>query len=134
MDYAIRLADQLRAHLRSLRKQRGLTQAQLGQRLGIGQARMAEIEARPGLVSVDQLMQILSALGATLVLREGAEGAAASAPLLAREPDPGHLAPKPPVARRSKAAKASPAKPPATTAPKRTSTPLLTISPKKGSW
>lgn len=69
MDYAVRLADQLRAHLRALRKQRGLTQAQLGQRLGIGQARMAEIEARPGLVSVDQLMQLLSALGATLVLR-----------------------------------------------------------------
>ena len=70
MDYAIRLADQLREHLRALRKQRGLTQAQLGEQLGIGQARVAEIEARPGVVSVDQLMRILSTLGATLVLRE----------------------------------------------------------------
>ena len=74
MDYAIRLADQLRAHLRALRKQRGLTQAQLGQRLGLGQARIAEIEAKPGLVSVDQLVQLLSALGATLVLRDARGG------------------------------------------------------------
>lgn len=70
MDHPLRLADQLRAHLRALRKQRGLTQAQLGQRLGIGQVRVAEIEARPGLVSTDQLMQLLAALGATLVLRD----------------------------------------------------------------
>lgn len=74
MDYAIRLADQLRAHLRSLRKQRGLTQAQLGERLGLSQARIAEIEAKPGVVSVDQLMRILSTLGATLVLREELAG------------------------------------------------------------
>lgn len=78
MDYPIRLADQLRAHLRSLRKQRGLTQAQLGQRLGIGQVRVAEIEARPGLVSVEQLVRLLSALGAGLVVRD-LEGASASA-------------------------------------------------------
>lgn len=70
MDYPIRLADQLKAHLRSLRKQRGLTQAQLGKRLGIGQVRIAEIEARPGLVSVDQLFKLLSALGAGLMVRD----------------------------------------------------------------
>jgi len=32
--------------------------------------RIAEIEARPGLVSTDQLLRLLSALGATLVLRD----------------------------------------------------------------
>jgi HTH-type transcriptional regulator/antitoxin HipB len=116
MDYAIRLADQLRAHLRALRKQRGLTQAQLGQRLGLGQARIAEIEAKPGLVSVDQLVQILSALGATLVLRELEEGAASSA-VQAREPDAKVLA-----------------KPTAKRAPTRTPPRALVIPPKKGSW
>ena len=70
MDYPIRLAEQLRAHLRALRKQRGLTQAQLGQKLGIGQVRVAEIEAKPGLVSVDQLIKLMSTLGVTLVLRD----------------------------------------------------------------
>ena len=78
MDYAIRLSDQLRPHLRALRKQRGLTQAQLGLRLGIGQARVAEIESKPGLISVEQFIQIVSALGATLVLRDPADDPAAT--------------------------------------------------------
>ena len=47
MDYQIRLPDQLKAHLRSLRKQRGLTQAELGKRLGIGQVRIAESKRDP---------------------------------------------------------------------------------------
>jgi HTH-type transcriptional regulator/antitoxin HipB len=88
MDHPLRLADQLRPHLRALRKQRGLTQAQLGQRLGIGQVRVAEIEARPGLVSTDQLMQLLAALGATLVLREGDAQAPQPAPVAARKAVP----------------------------------------------
>lgn len=72
MDHPIRLADQLRAHLRALRLRQGLTQAQLGQRLGLGQVRIADIEAKPGAISVDQLLSILSALGANLVLQEPA--------------------------------------------------------------
>lgn len=70
MDYPLRLVGQLRAHLRALRKLRGLTQAQLGARLGLSQVRIAEIEANPGVVSVEQLARLLSALGATLVLRD----------------------------------------------------------------
>ena len=77
MDYPIRIAEQLRTHLRGLRKQRGLTQAQLGERIGVGQVRVAEIEARPGLISAEQLLEVLSALGAVLVLRDGAHAGAA---------------------------------------------------------
>ncbi len=62
MDYPIHLTSQLREHLRALRKARGLTQAALGRLLGVGQARIAEIEGNPGAVSVDQLMKVLSAL------------------------------------------------------------------------
>ena len=79
MDYPIRLADQLKTHLRALRKQRGLTQAELGSKLGVGQVRIAEIEGKPGLVSVDQLMRMLSALGASLVLRDLGGGSAETA-------------------------------------------------------
>lgn len=78
MDYPLRLAGQLREHLRALRKRGGLTQAQLGQRLGLGQVRIAEIEANPGLVSVDQLLRVLSALDATLVVRERGQPARAA--------------------------------------------------------
>jgi HTH-type transcriptional regulator/antitoxin HipB len=70
MDHSIRLPDQLSAHLKSLRKARGLTQAQLGQRLGVKQVRIAEIEKDPGSISVTQLMLLLSALDSTLVLSD----------------------------------------------------------------
>ncbi|MBF9264575.1 helix-turn-helix domain-containing protein [Paracidovorax cattleyae] len=70
MDYPLHLTSQLREHLRALRKARGLTQAALGQMLGVGQARVAEIEGNPGVVSVEQLMKVLSALRASLVLRD----------------------------------------------------------------
>jgi HTH-type transcriptional regulator/antitoxin HipB len=68
MSYPIRLTEQLRPHLRALRKARGLTQSQLGVLIGVKQARMAEIEAHPGTVSLEQLVKLLSALGATLHL------------------------------------------------------------------
>lgn len=70
MEFPLQLASQLREHLRGLRKARGLTQLELGRLLGIGQARMAEIESNPGVVSVEQLMKVLSALEASLVLRD----------------------------------------------------------------
>jgi HTH-type transcriptional regulator/antitoxin HipB len=122
MDYPIRLADQLKAHLRSLRKQRGLTQAQLGKRLGIGQVRIAEIEARPGLVSVDQLVKVLSALGAGLVVRD-LEGGSAS-PLAGPVPKPASSAVG--LVRGKKSG--------AVVGKARSTTPSLRIPAKKGSW
>ncbi|SFD80319.1 helix-turn-helix domain-containing protein [Paracidovorax konjaci] len=81
MDFPIHLSGQLREHLRALRKARGLTQAALGQLLGVGQARIAEIEGNPGAVSVEQLMKVLSALQVGMVLRDaGPEASAADRP------------------------------------------------------
>ena len=68
MNYPLRIPEQLKPHLRALRNRRGLTQAQLGALLGVKQARIAEIEANPGAVSLDQLVKVLAALGATLQL------------------------------------------------------------------
>jgi HTH-type transcriptional regulator/antitoxin HipB len=70
MDYPIRFAGQLKQHLRSLRKARGLTQARLAQALGTTQSRVAHIESDPTAVSFDQLFQVLSSLGVDLVLRD----------------------------------------------------------------
>lgn len=75
--YPIRFSAQLRPHLRALRKRRGLTQAQVGELLGVSQARVAEIEANPGLVSFEQMLQLLSVLDAALSLQE--EGSAVPA-------------------------------------------------------
>lgn len=70
MDYPIRFPDQLRQQLRALRKSKGLTQAQLGKLVGVGQVRIAEIERDPSVVSVAQLFRLLAALDAHFVLRD----------------------------------------------------------------
>jgi HTH-type transcriptional regulator/antitoxin HipB len=103
----------LKQHLRALRKSRGLTQAQLGALVGVKQARIAEIEANPGAVSLDQLTKVLAALGGTLHLHT-AGVAATQKPKIA--------APAPPVRRAAtRAAKPSP--------------PIsVVIRPKKGVW
>lgn len=69
MDYPLKITEQLRPQLQALRKKRGLTQAQLGKAIGVTQARVVEIEANPGAVSLQQVMQVLNTLGATLVIR-----------------------------------------------------------------
>ena len=70
MDYPLKTAEQLPQQLRSLRKERGLTQARLGALIGVTQARVVEIEANPGSVSLQQIMQVLGALGAGFVIRD----------------------------------------------------------------
>jgi HTH-type transcriptional regulator/antitoxin HipB len=60
---------QLPAHLKSLRKTRGLTQAQLARRLGIRQSRLADIENHPETVSSAQLLDLFAALGVEVLLR-----------------------------------------------------------------
>ena len=68
--FPIRTPAQLSVHIKSLRKARGLTQAALGERLGVKQVRVAAIEGNPGAVSLDQLLQLLHALDASLVLAD----------------------------------------------------------------
>lgn len=70
MDHPLKTTEQLRQQLRALRKKRGLTQAHLGALIGVTQARVVEIEANPGSVSLQQVMQVLHALGAGFVLRD----------------------------------------------------------------
>ncbi len=70
MDFTIVSVDQLTAHLRALRKARGLTQSELGDLLGVSQNRIADIERDPGLVSIRQMHRLLGALGGKLVLQD----------------------------------------------------------------
>lgn len=107
MDYPVALISQLQQYLRSLRKSRGLTQAQLAERLGVGQSRVADIEANPGVVSVDQLLQVLALLGAQLVVRDGqpaSEPVPAPAPGARRKAIPRAPAPRATVPPRRKPA------------------------------
>ncbi|WP_082568520.1 helix-turn-helix domain-containing protein [Rhizobacter sp. Root1221] len=65
---------QLSAHLKAFRKAKKLTQAELGRLIGVKQTRIADIEADPGSISVDQLIRILKALGVDILLDSGGEG------------------------------------------------------------
>lgn len=119
--FSVRFPDQLRQHLRALRKRHGLTQAQLGARIGVSQARIAEIEANPGLVNFEQLMKLLSVLGVTLTLQEEAVAPTGTRVPAAKAPKPPATEPQP---------KPSSRQPQVTPASRRT----LVARPKKGSW
>lgn len=66
--FPVQTPAQLSVHIKSLRKARGLTQAALGERIGVKQVRIADIEKNPGAVSLDQMLQVLHALEARLLL------------------------------------------------------------------
>jgi HTH-type transcriptional regulator/antitoxin HipB len=70
MDYLIAISEQLAPQLRSLRKVRQLSQADLADKLGVTQSRIAAIERNPAAVSAGQLLEILKVLGVDLVLRD----------------------------------------------------------------
>ena len=76
MDYPIHFADQLVQHLKSFRKSRGLTQAQLALHLGVTQSRVADIETNPGKVSLENLLKLLSALDVRMVLTDATSSSA----------------------------------------------------------
>ncbi|MDN4587779.1 transcriptional regulator [Xenophilus aerolatus] len=70
MHYPLETGQQLAAVLKALRQSRGLTQAELGERLGVNQKRVARIEATPGVTSFDQIARIAALMGCRLVLEE----------------------------------------------------------------
>ena len=60
------MASQLGAVLQGARKSLKLTQVQLGNRLGLSQRRVSELERAPGTLSVDQLLAMCAQLGLQL--------------------------------------------------------------------
>jgi HTH-type transcriptional regulator/antitoxin HipB len=126
MNFPLRIADQLQPHLRALRKRRGLTQAQLGALVGVKQARIAEIEANPGAVSLDQLTRLLAALGGTLHLHADVDVSAAARVGAAK------AVAKPPAKAKTKAK--TKAKSTAKSTQPKTASRGVTIAAKKGVW
>lgn len=82
MDYPVQLTSQLQQLLKSLRKSRKMTQAELARRLGVVQSRVADIERDPGAVSVEQLLKVLAMLGAQMVVHDTSPGATAGRPAI----------------------------------------------------
>jgi HTH-type transcriptional regulator/antitoxin HipB len=89
MDLNLAFPEQLSLHLRSLRKARGLTQAQLASRMGVGQSRISAIEKDATKLTAEQLLRVLSALGASVVLRTTDSASWANVPRVLAKPTPG---------------------------------------------
>ena len=70
MSYPVQTPTQVRAVLRSLRRARGLSQAEAGQLLGVSQKRIARIEAAPERTSFDQITKLIGLMGGRLVVEE----------------------------------------------------------------
>lgn len=70
MEYRIAFTKQVSPLLKSLRNQRGLTQKQLGEKLGISQRMVATIEANPERTRFERILQVLSILDADLIIRD----------------------------------------------------------------
>lgn len=66
---ALVTSSQLGALLQGARKSLKLTQAQLGERLGLSQRRISELERAPGTLSIDQLMALCAQLGLQLTVQ-----------------------------------------------------------------
>lgn len=69
MEYKVAIAQQLSTLLKALRKQSGLTQQELGEKLGVSQRVIARNEAHPEKVHFERILQMLSALDADLIVR-----------------------------------------------------------------
>jgi len=60
---------QLSLHLKSLRKSRKVTQAEMARRLHITQERYSQMERKPELISTGRLLEILAVLGVDVLLK-----------------------------------------------------------------
>lgn len=76
-EHIVRTEKQLGATLRRTRKQAGVTQAALGDRIHLRQGTVSRLEAGEPAAQVRTLMDILSALGLELVVRPRSLGSAA---------------------------------------------------------
>jgi HTH-type transcriptional regulator / antitoxin HipB len=67
-EFPLQSTSQFGLYLRSLRRLRGLTQGDLGERMGVTGARISEIERDPSAVGLTQVLRLLHVLGARIVL------------------------------------------------------------------
>ena len=70
MEYTVTTPSQLGQVLQGCRKQRGLTQRELGARVGLLQKAVSMLETDPSHTSVERLFKLLSALELQIVLRD----------------------------------------------------------------
>ena len=76
--FSILTPGQLGPVLRGFRREQKITQKELGDRAGLDQSAISQIETRSGPVSLDRIARVLSALNLEIVVQSKGEGARAS--------------------------------------------------------
>ncbi len=71
MNYPLDTPTQAQAVIKALRAAKGLSQAQVGELMGVNQKRIARIESAPGSTSVAQVAKLVALLGGRLVIDDG---------------------------------------------------------------
>jgi HTH-type transcriptional regulator/antitoxin HipB len=69
-DYTVKTSQQLGSVLRGYRKERRLTQQQIGAKTGIPQPIISQMEDDPGPKALSQLLKVLAALELEFVVRK----------------------------------------------------------------
>jgi HTH-type transcriptional regulator/antitoxin HipB len=72
-DFPVRTEQQVSLLLKSFRKAKGMTQADLAGALGVTQQTASDLERNAASASVSRLMRMLAAVGVELVLRDKAD-------------------------------------------------------------
>jgi HTH-type transcriptional regulator/antitoxin HipB len=74
-DFTLRTAEQLPNLLKGFRKNAGLTQLEVAERLGVTQQTLSALERNASNVSAARLLKLLNILEVELVLRRPSDGA-----------------------------------------------------------
>jgi HTH-type transcriptional regulator/antitoxin HipB len=69
-DFPVHTAEQLIPLFAAFRKRRGLSQAELAERIGVGQQTISQLERNPHKATIERLLRALAELDVELVLRE----------------------------------------------------------------
>jgi len=68
-EFPIRTSDQLTGVLQAFRKESGMSQTEVAERMGLTQQKLSHLELNAQNASADRLLRLLSVLGVELVLR-----------------------------------------------------------------
>jgi HTH-type transcriptional regulator/antitoxin HipB len=68
-DFDVKTPQQLGSVLRGWRKERGLTQQEVGSKVGLAQKAVSQMETDPGRAGVARIFKVMAALDLELVLR-----------------------------------------------------------------
>lgn len=68
-EFSIRTSDQLTGVLQAFRKESGMSQTDVAERMGLTQQKLSHLELNAQNVSADRILRLLSVLGVELVLR-----------------------------------------------------------------